>query len=200
MISDWSDSVSVSKWAGLGQNKMRSGPDLMLMESSVCMAGVWRYQQENRSFPWAQSVMVHTQRWSNGEALMLGLTAAAVWSRGRGSPSLRWCHPAEVLSRVVSGSHVSHSCVSSEDRSALALLAGTHWPIRDGVSDSGSDACETKRRNMGHPPDASQPFLNSLESPEWGKWQKMKERLPKVTQTELLTSLKHLHVLHKVEN
>lgn len=41
MISGWSESVSVSKWAGLGKKWTRSYADGEF-ELLVCMAGVWR--------------------------------------------------------------------------------------------------------------------------------------------------------------
>lgn len=108
---------------------------------------------------------------------------------------------------------MSHIPVSHQkDGPALALLAGTHWPIRDAVSDSGSvSQMPVKPRGVTWAIHCtlSQPFLNSLDvlNGEMTQDQGMFAESAAITLNfkfksldNILSSLKYLHILHNVEN
>ncbi len=166
--------MSVSKWAGLGQNKMctRSYADREF-ELFVCIAGVWRYQQEtNHSYELKAWWFTRSVKQWRGINELDWLQQP--WSQGRGTHLSGECSPESCMGHM-SRIPVSRPWLSSQEHTGQLETA---YQI-------GSDACETMRRNLGHPLDHS-----------WTPWSALNERNDrrwrKVTQTELQTYLESI--------
>lgn len=95
----------------LAENKMQSGPDLTLMKSlnarlasslsgvSVKISTFHSHDLRVQFHSPGQMYVVKLQEWRHLEPLITWMdTQLTLWIRERGSRSLRWCHPQEVLS------------------------------------------------------------------------------------------------------